>query len=74
MKRAREWADDQTIFSSPREQRIDGVRRVQADALRYAANLSGPLRSDHCMKLSDALERIAGGDEQPGDRENENTL
>jgi len=67
MKRAREWAGN-------RPELTDLTRLIQADALRYAANLSGPLHRTHVLAIADALERIASGMELAKDRELENSL
>lgn len=73
MKRAREWADE--IFGCDLGKAdIDHIRRIQADAIRFAANLSGDLATTYALKVADTLDRIAGGTFTQEDRDFENSL
>lgn len=68
MKPARAWADE--IFGCDiGTATIDDVRRIQADALRWAANISGVMHRTYVHKIADRLDRLASGTFTPADRE-----
>ncbi len=60
MKRAEEWAALDPAFcvdsDCTSEELVAFIRKVQADGLRYAANLSGDERDAFLLALADKLD------------------
>lgn len=67
MKLAQDWAGDRPELTGL-------LRHVQADALRWAANISGVLQNVTILERADLLERLAAGSSSYADQEDERQI
>lgn len=68
MKRAEKWKNLVPILD------VDIVRQIQADALRWAANISGVLHRAKVLERAELLERLAEGSHSLADHEAEQQI
>lgn len=68
MKQARDWTSLVPILD------IDIVRQIQADALRWAGNISGPLHRLKVLQRAQLLERLAEGSHDQADHDAEQKI
>lgn len=66
MKSSHEWADE-LFGSAAGTADINDVRRIQADALRWAGNLSGVVHRAKVIERAELLERLAEGSHSEAD-------